>query len=91
LVRVRSTTPLKALSAKARHAEVSGAFKIRSRRAHLVKDARVVLIDDVMTSGATVTACTNALTDAGAASVDVVAMARTTRPDIGSALELSSS
>ena len=89
LIRIRSTAPLKTLSARSRRAEVSGAFKIRPRRRKIVEGARIVLVDDVMTSGATVTACTDALMTAGAASVDVVAMARTVRPDIGSALELT--
>lgn len=89
LIRTRSTAPLKTLSARSRRAEVSGAFRIRPRRKEIVDGARIVLVDDVMTSGATVNACTDALMMAGAACVDVVALARAVRPDIGSALELA--
>lgn len=46
-------------------------------RAH--RGARIVLVDDVFTAGATLTACTRALQKAGAESVDAITLARVTR------------
>jgi predicted amidophosphoribosyltransferase len=53
-----------------------GAFKVASDRQSMIQGRRVVLIDDVLTSGATVDACARALLRAKAASVDVLVFAR---------------
>lgn len=75
LRRVRSTASMGKMSARERREEVAGAFAVRaSRRVRLV-DARVLLVDDVMTSGATADACARALLQAGAARVDVLVAA----------------
>jgi len=63
-----------------RRAEVAGVFAVRPRRAERIAGRRVLLIDDVMTSGATASACALALKTAGAAGVDVLAAARVPDP-----------
>ncbi len=59
-----------------RQAAVQGAFAARRRRLAALRGARVLLVDDVLTSGATAGACARALLDAGAAAVDVLVAAR---------------
>lgn len=76
LVRLRPTQPLADFSAERRQAMVAGAFGVRRGRAEHLRGRRVVLIDDVLTSGATATACTRTLLAAGAASVDLLVAMR---------------
>jgi ComF family protein len=80
LVRKRSTTPQSGLSLQARSENVRGVF-IASEH---VQDQDVVLVDDVMTTGATVSACAAALKRAGARRVGALAFARATPqfPDV---------
>jgi ComF family protein len=80
LVRQRATASLGEKSAAERAAAVAGAFAVRPSRAPRLHGRRVVLIDDVMTSGATANACAAVLLAAGAASVDVLAAARVPDP-----------
>lgn len=80
LARTRPTAPLGELSAAARASAVAGAFAVRPARAALAKGRRVLLVDDVMTSGATASACTEVLLAAGAAAVDVLVAARVPDP-----------
>ncbi len=80
LVRTRPTAALGGRSADERRAEVAGAFAVRPRRAERIVGRRIVLVDDVMTSGATADACAVALKAAGAAAVDVLAAARVPDP-----------
>jgi ComF family protein len=80
LMRPRPTVPLGELSAAARHREVVGAFEVRPSRRPAVEGKRLLLIDDVMTSGATASACAAAALRAGAASVDVLVAARVPAP-----------
>lgn len=80
LIRPRPTTPLGELSAAARHHEVSDAFAVRPSRQPAIQGKRLLLIDDVMTSGATASACAAAALRAGAASVDVLVAARVPAP-----------
>ncbi len=80
LARTRVTTSLGELSAEARTQEVEGAFAVRPRRRERIAGRHVLLIDDVMTSGATCAACAEALLEGGAASVDVLVAARVPNP-----------
>jgi len=80
LCRLRATPALGELSAAERRILLEGVFAVRPRHADAVAGRRVLLIDDVMTSGATVEACAAALLDAGARAVDVLAAARVPDP-----------
>jgi ComF family protein len=80
LMRVRSTHGLDGRSAAERREEVAGAFAVRPRRSAALEGRRVLLIDDVMTSGATTSACTEAILEAGAIAVDVLVAARVPDP-----------
>jgi ComF family protein len=76
LRRVRPTQQQIGLSRSQRATNVQGAFKVAADRKADIQGRRVVLIDDVLTSGATVDACARALLRAKAASVDVLVFAR---------------
>ncbi len=80
LVRQRATAMLGEKSAAERAEEMVGAFAVRASRADRVAGRRVLLIDDVMTSGATANACAAVLLAAGAVSVDVLVAARVPDP-----------
>ena len=80
LVRTRHTPSQGGLSASARRRNVTGAFAVRKGKAGCLEGARVLLVDDVYTTGATVTACTAVLRRAGAQAVDVITLARVVRP-----------
>jgi ComF family protein len=74
LVRRKDTPPQAGLSAAARRRNVAGAFAVR-RRAQ-VAGRVVVLVDDVLTTGATSLACARMLKEAGATEVRLLAVAR---------------
>ena len=76
LRRVRPTLQQVGLSKADRARNVQGAFKVLSEFRPAVQGLRIVLIDDVLTSGATVDACARALLRARAASVDVLVFSR---------------
>jgi ComF family protein len=77
LERTRNTAPQFDLGRRARRANVAGAFAVRgSREAALVRDRWVVLVDDVVTTGSTLTACAEALYAAGAIAVSAMTVAR---------------
>jgi ComF family protein len=83
LRRTRVTRSLGELSAEERARVVDNAFEVRPNRAARVAGQRVLLIDDVLTSGATCGACTRALLAAGATAVDVLVAARVPDPRLG--------
>ena len=76
LRRVRPTLQQIGLSRTQRASNVQGAFKVAAYGQSEIQGRRVVLVDDVLTSGATVDACARALLRAKAASVDVLVFAR---------------
>lgn len=73
LRRIRATPPQAQLPLAERRANVRGAFVGDPR---LIGQRRVLLIDDILTSGETVRAAAHALADAGASAVDVLTVAR---------------
>lgn len=77
LLRVKNTQPQTALKRQARLENVKDAFQIDPLRAHAIHSRRVVLVDDVMTSGASLFAAATALRAAGAAHITAIVLART--------------
>jgi len=75
--RTRATAAQAGLSNAKRRENVAGAFRVKKPRA--VEGRRVLLIDDVMTTGATASACAVALKRGGASSVTLLALARVDR------------
>jgi ComF family protein len=76
LERTRPTPPQKNLSPDARRRNVAAAFAVRAGLIGRVRGAHAVLVDDVLTTGATLSACARALKKAGAARVDALVLAR---------------
>jgi len=76
LQRIRPTQQQIGLSRPQRASNVQGAFKVAAPEQSRIAGRRVILVDDVLTSGATVDACARALLRAKAASVDVLVFAR---------------
>jgi ComF family protein len=77
LLRVRHTRPQSQLKRKERLANVKGAFQVDPLRTAELQGRRVVLVDDVMTSGASIYTAAQVLRDAGAAHVAAAVLART--------------
>lgn len=77
LLRVKHTQPQTSLHREARQANVRGAFQVDPLRAQVLAGRRVVLVDDVMTSGASLFTAAGALRAAGAAHITAIALART--------------
>lgn len=80
LLRTRRTPPQVGLSRQQRRDNVAGAFGVSASRKAAISGAKLVIIDDVITTGATVGACARALKKAGAARVDVLALGMVTDP-----------
>jgi ComF family protein len=75
LKRTRRTHAQVGLTQEARQSNVAGAFEVGRGGRNALRGKRVLLIDDVITTGATCGACAAALLDAGASAVDVLAIA----------------
>lgn len=76
LKRIKATAQQVGLSKTERAHNVQGAFRVVRELASEIRGRKLVLIDDVLTSGATTDACARALLRAGAARVDVLVFAR---------------
>ncbi|MBM3490550.1 MAG: ComF family protein [Alphaproteobacteria bacterium] len=84
LLQRRRWTPSQGrMSRTERRRNVAGAFRVRPRHCDMVAGRRVLLVDDVLTTGATVEACARALLRSGARAVDVLTLARVVRPMAG--------
>ena len=75
LTRKTETLPQSTLSLKERSPNVHGAFRVASR--HTIEGMRLLLVDDIYTSGATVNECARVLLHGGAREVQVLTLART--------------
>ncbi len=80
LLRVRDTLHQLALPVEQRAANVRGAFAVEPRRRDELRGRIVAVVDDVVTSGATIAEISRVLLQAGAAQVQVWMLARTPRP-----------
>mgnify|MGYP001544660491 FL=1 len=80
LARIRATPSQGGRNWRQRIRNVRGAFAIRPGAGARLAGKRVLLIDDVLTTGATVEACAVMLRRNGAAAVDVLTLARVVRP-----------
>ena len=76
LIRTKRTPPLGGLGRNARSRALSGAIQINPRRADQLRGAKVLLVDDVLTSGATSDACIRGLKRGGANQVVLACFAR---------------
>ncbi len=74
LVRHRETTPQALLAPHQRRTNLARAFRVAQPRQ--IKGRNILLVDDIVTTGATARACAQALLEAGAASVSIAALAR---------------
>jgi ComF family protein len=80
LKRVKATVQQVGLARAERARNVQGAFRVPAEAKIQLADRRIVLVDDVLTSGATIEACAKAMLRAGAANVDVLVFARVVMP-----------
>lgn len=77
LLRVKNTKTQTKLDKEERQKNLSNAFTVNKKNVNHIKDKGLVLVDDVVTTGATTDLCTKVLLDAGAKMVRVVSLART--------------
>lgn len=82
LKRKKRTPSQGTLTAKERDKNVSNAFKLNKKYDQFVRDKHILLIDDVLTSGATVQACAKVLKKSGAKQVDILTLARVIKSEI---------
>ena len=75
LIRKKETAPQSTLSLKERRPNVRGVFAVAPRRT--VEGMRLLLVDDIYTSGATVNECASVLLRSGAREVQVLTLGRT--------------
>lgn len=79
--RIRRTPQQIGMTRKARQTNLRGAFAVKKTVKDKLKGRRVVLLDDVMTTGATVNACSRVLRKAGVAHIGVLTVARVVMPE----------
>ena len=80
LRRRRATPPQGHQNLKERYTNVRGAFVMPSEKAAVIKGKRLTVVDDVLTTGATITECTRTLLNAGAKEVRILTLARVIMP-----------
>ena len=78
LIRHLNTSPQSSLDREARQTNIIGAFELR--REEVIRDKRLLLIDDVFTTGATIREAVKVLWNADPAEIDVLTLARTSNP-----------
>lgn len=78
MLRIRDTPPSKGMSRKARFDNVKSAIRVAAHARSRVAGRRILLVDDVMTTGATAGVCARQLKRVGALRVDIVTFARVT-------------
>jgi ComF family protein len=83
LERPKPTRSLGRLNRTERRRVLAGAIRLADGADTAIRGRRVLLVDDVFTTGATVSACCRILRQGGAAAVDVVTLARVVRPEQG--------
>ncbi len=76
LLRTKRTPYLRGMSAKQRAQTVRGAFAVNPKRADMLRNADIILVDDIYTTGATTDACVRVLKKAGAQRVRIFCWAR---------------
>ena len=81
LERHRATAQQVGLTRAARRTNLRGAFRVRDAAKAQLAGRHVLLVDDVLTTGATAEACTRTLLRAGAGAVDIVTLARVVMPE----------
>ncbi len=77
LIRKKYTRKQAGLNRRLRFENISGAFKINQKYAAILKDKKILLVDDVITTGATADECAKILLKAKVAKVEVLALAKT--------------
>lgn len=75
LKRVKRTKTQVGMSATQRRNNVAGAFKVEAKHKHRIENKNIILLDDVITTGATIDACAKTLLRAGATNVNILALA----------------
>ncbi len=76
LLRIKRTPYLRGMSAKQRMQTVRSAFAANPKRLEMLRDADIILVDDIYTTGATTDACVRVLKKAGAKRVRIFCWAR---------------
>lgn len=80
LERNRATVTQGHLQARERSKNVKNAFRVNPKRLRQIRGKNIILIDDVYTTGATVSECAKVLLKGGAANVDILTLARVVKP-----------
>lgn len=76
LKRIRNTGTQTALDREDRRVNLAGAFAVNSEKKDEIKDKTIILVDDILTTGATVEACAEELLKSGGASVKILSLGR---------------